>query len=85
MFEEQSKSTYAVVDCGDLPDPANGQVSHPQTNFSSNATYSCNLGYILIGNSVRTCQSNGTWSGNEPVCESKLAEIGLVPNPPHEF
>jgi len=50
--------THAVVDCGDLPDPPNGQVADPQTIFGSDATYSCNLGYTLVGISVRTCQES---------------------------
>jgi len=64
-------NTLTAVDCGELSAPANGQVSDPQTTFGSDATYSCNLSYTVSGNSVRTCQADGSWSGTEPVCESK--------------
>ena len=60
-----------VVDCGNLTDPANGQVTHTAgTAFGQTATYSCNTGYNLVGSSTRTCQGN--WSGSVPTCQSML-------------
>ena len=32
------------------------------------ATYTCNDGYVLVGDSTRTCQATGTWSGEDPQC-----------------
>ena len=59
-----------VVDCGALTDPANGQVSHPDgTTFGQTATYSCNPDYNLMGDSTRTCEATGDWSGSEPTCQ----------------
>ena len=46
--------------------------------------YDCDPGYTVIGNSVRTCQADGAWSGEEPVCESKLAQIRIVSSLPLE-
>ena len=61
-----------VVDCGTLADPANGQVSHTAgTTFGQTATYSCNTGYNLEGDSTRMCQAAELWSGNEPNCTSE--------------
>ena len=37
--------------------------------FNSVATYSCNTGYALIGDEMRTCQSSGVWFGSEPTCQ----------------
>ena len=34
----------------------------------STVTYSCNTGYGLTGEAVRTCTSSG-WNGTEPRCE----------------
>ena len=58
-----------VVDCGNLTDIANGQVDHTAgTTFKQTATYSCNTGYNLVGDSIRTCQAIGNWSGSASTC-----------------
>ena len=62
----------SVVDCGGLSSPQNGQVILTNTTFGSIATYLCDEGFNLIGDMQRMCQSNGEWSGNEPICESQL-------------
>ena len=63
----------AVVDCGTLNPLADGQVSHTAgTTFGQTATYSCDTGYNLVGDSTHTCQANGMWSGREPTCQSRL-------------
>ena len=62
-----------VVDCGNLTDPAQGEVNHTAgTTFRQTATYSCNTGYNLVGDSTRTCQATGVWSGSAPTCEGML-------------
>ena len=59
-----------VVDCGSLTDPDNGLVTRTAgTTFGQTATYSCNTGYNLVGDSIRTCQATGNWSGSAPTCE----------------
>ena len=58
-----------ITDCGTLLDPPNGQVDLTGTGDGSEATYTCSEGYVLIGTEVRTCQSNGNWSSEEPLCE----------------
>ena len=69
---------YADVDCGNLNDPANGSVNHTSgTTFGQTATYSCNTGYNLVGDSIRTCQATGVWSGSAPTCESMLLKDDL--------
>ena len=66
-------SFLAVVNCGTLSNPANGQVSHTGgTTLGQTATYSCNTGYSLVGDSTRTCQSTGVWSGSVPTCPRML-------------
>ena len=31
--------------------------------------FTCNDGYELIGNAIRICQTDGWWSGSDPVCQ----------------
>ena len=67
------------MDCGALSGPANGQVSHTTgTTLGRTATYSCNTGYNLMGDSIRTCQVNGMWSGSEPTCLRMLLHAELA-------
>ena len=62
-----------VVDCGTLSNPANGQVSHTAgMTFGQTATYTCNTGYRLVGDSNQTCQATGRWSGSAPTCQGVL-------------
>lgn len=61
-----------IIDCGSLDDPENGQVLLSGTTAGATATYSCFVGYIGgSGDSVRSCQSNGQWSGAAVVCIGK--------------
>ena len=60
-----------IVTCDDLSDPDNGAVDQPSSAVGSIATYVCNDDYLLVGSDTRTCQDNGEWSGEEPVCERK--------------
>ena len=64
-----------VVDCRSLNAPANGGVTYTSgTTFGNTTTYSCNTGYNLVGNSVRTCQATRNWSGSAPACQGMLVK-----------
>ena len=65
---------FTVVDCGQLPSPANGQVSLSGTLFGSTASYSCGVGFNLVGNTIRTCLADGQWSGIAPTCQCELLQ-----------
>ena len=39
------------------------------TDFEEEAIYECNEGFEIVGNSRRSCQSTGSWSGDEPTCK----------------
>jgi len=62
-----------AVNCGTLTIPANGQVSHTGgTTFGQTATYSCSIGYNLVGCNIRSCQATRAWSGSAPICQGML-------------
>ena len=60
--------------CPTLSNPSNGRVDQQGNRPGDRATYVCNSGYELVGNTVRTCQNNGQWSGNKPICE----RLGII-------
>ena len=37
------------------------------------ANYTCDPGFILVGDRTRICGSDGTWSGMAPTCERKFS------------
>ena len=41
------------------------------------AFYRCNTGNNLVGSVTRSCQTDGTWSGNAPTCQGDFGSVGL--------
>ena len=60
------------IDCPPLEDPVRGEVTFTTLTVDSTANYTCQAGYVINGASTRVCQSGGTWSGEEPMCNSEL-------------
>ena len=64
------------INCGYLATPLNGVVDFvSDTSLGSSAQFSCIRGFRLEGDSVRVCQSNGDYSGEQPSCISELSNI----------
>ena len=79
------------IQCFELPAPDNGTVTTASQNNSLNhslgsaSTYSCNTGFVLVGQTTRVCEdtnggmvTTGTWSGSEPTCEGILRPLLIV-------
>lgn len=59
--------------CGALSSPPNGNVMVSGTGLNAVATYTCDTGYNMEGQSTRMCEEPGPeWSGSSPSCNSKL-------------
>lgn len=56
-------------ECSELTSPQLGSVTVSGRLFNDKATYSCELGYHVVGLRERTCQADGNWSGSTPVCK----------------
>ncbi|XP_066299114.1 uncharacterized protein [Branchiostoma lanceolatum] len=56
-----------LVQCPTLTAPENGAVTGGNS-YQDEVQFTCNHGYQLIGDSSRTCQADGTWTGADPAC-----------------
>ena len=59
--------------CPSLNDPSNGMISctlgdDGVPDPGDTCTYTCNTGYVSTNIDTRTCQSDGSWSNNAPLC-----------------
>ena len=64
--------TSTVVHCGPPDVPRYGAVTTPNgVSFGARAQYSCNTGFELQGSEFRTCQENGEWSPEAPICKRR--------------
>ena len=46
----------------------NGRATAGGFSPGSVADYTCNSGYVLVGNERRICTATGAWSGEDPQC-----------------
>ena len=65
------------MNCPDLFNPLNGRILCSLTNdslfsYEDTCSFTCNTGYELTGSDTRTCQSDGSWSGSDVVCQTGI-------------
>ena len=72
LFHNVHLLLYIVIMCPPLPPIDNGMVEVSDLFPGGVATYTCDPGFILVGDPTRICRDDGTWSGEEPTCERKL-------------
>ncbi|XP_064624477.1 CUB and sushi domain-containing protein 3-like [Lineus longissimus] len=86
-FKSDSTATFAgfsirwkaIYACGSPESPRNGTVSlSDEDKVNSKATYSCNVGFKLVGRN-RQCQTSGRWTGDPPKCQEILCPPPPVP------
>ncbi len=65
--------TEPPITCPDLTVPANGMIDYSMGTrpVGTVATYTCNTGHTVNGDTTRTCGSDGVWSGSDPTCQGK--------------
>lgn len=57
------------IKCPRLTLVLNGRITATGRRVGSTATHVCFDGFVLVGNSVRTCLNTGVWSGEKPSCQ----------------
>ena len=75
---------FCTALCPDPVDPVNGMVTFSGNPVEDNATYSCNMGFELVGSSTAMCTqvdaNSAEFSPAPPVCRRKywIYMIGLA-------
>ena len=72
-WEHPFPSCREVV-CPNIQSLANGRVSVEGFRFRRIVHYSCNEGYVLVGDNTRTCLETGNWSGEDPTCTPRMCQ-----------
>ncbi len=58
-----------IVSCDAVNAPLNGIiVNMGQGTYGDSVSFSCNTGYMIVGNESITCLANGSWSASTPLC-----------------
>jgi CUB/sushi domain-containing protein len=79
---QDGRATVTILDideCPALDDIPNGSVNENGFTTGDTADYSCDEGYELVGEPTRVCQSDSTWSGEVPVCQSLAVLVSFAP------
>ncbi|XP_065841870.1 CUB and sushi domain-containing protein 1-like [Oscarella lobularis] len=63
-----SQPTCNRIYCPLLSRPSFGSISTSSRTFGTTVTFSCSLGYRLVGSSSRSCQISGSWTGSAASC-----------------
>ena len=74
-YNLRSSLNLTAIDCGNPGTPQNGYRELPSTTLSSQVTYHCLQGYVLVGDGTRECLESGLWSGSLPVCECESTQV----------
>ena len=62
------------IQCDNLSTPSKGQITSCSSGRvgvgyeGDTCNFTCNNGYELTGSDARTCQRDGSWSGNNGTC-----------------
>lgn len=67
--DQEPKCFYSH--CSQALEIENGFVTLTNRSINGLASYTCKLGFVLVGSSKQSCQLGGTWSGQTPQCKCK--------------
>ena len=64
------KCYYEPIRCPALQAPKFGTLVTSGHMLFNASMYSCNNGYILVGDAIRHCNHSGLWNGSAPICKA---------------
>ncbi|NWS43980.1 LYAM3 protein, partial [Probosciger aterrimus] len=74
----------AAITCPVLSAPDRGEMNcshlHGDFSFGSTCTFSCQMGFALMGPESRECTAMGTWTGDAPRCEAITCPVLSAPD-----
>ncbi|XP_035012905.1 inactive serine protease PAMR1 [Hippoglossus stenolepis] len=78
--EKEVNQSFSEKSCPPLPRLHHGYHQVVPGLEPETVEFSCNHSYALSGDTRRTCQADGTWSGKQPIClracrEPKVSEL----------
>ncbi|KAK5644039.1 hypothetical protein RI129_007884 [Pyrocoelia pectoralis] len=82
-YRATKSNSCETIRCPKLSPPEHGYFVRKRDcgNVLNNACgVRCEVGYTLIGSSIRLCQLNGTWSGETPSCQVKTCSALSAPS-----
>ena len=74
---------YTAGTCPPLTDPNNGVIicslgDDGVPSYEDTCSFTCNTGYELTGSDTRTCQTDGSWSGSQTICQRGMTCVLYV-------
>uniref|UniRef100_A0AAR5P549 Sushi, von Willebrand factor type A, EGF and pentraxin domain-containing protein 1 n=2 Tax=Dendroctonus ponderosae TaxID=77166 RepID=A0AAR5P549_DENPD len=73
-FQSDGTGGCQILKCPKISAPQYGYIVKKKecSNVLNSACgLRCEVGYTLVGSSIRLCQENATWTGSDPTCEVK--------------
>lgn len=61
-------SASSSVSCPTPASPDSGDVALSGNGVLTTASFTCTLGYDLVGDDYIMCLNDGTWNSTEPIC-----------------
>lgn len=59
-----------IVKCDALKTPSNSRMQLTKLSYKGTAKFTCEQGFLLVGNDSLTCTDQGKWSAETPFCKS---------------
>ncbi|NXQ87862.1 LYAM3 protein, partial [Nyctibius grandis] len=82
--EGRAAARAQAIKCSALATPKMGQTAcshlHGDFAFGSTCSFSCQMGFVLMGPESRKCTAMGTWTGDAPQCKAVSCPVLDAPS-----